>query len=248
MSRGSSPEELGPVLRYLEDLGFRELLRSSLGGGASEGPGASAVSQAAGSGGQERLVELRRLEAEAEGCTACALHEGRRNVVFGSGSPTAQLMFIGEGPGAREDAQGLPFVGPAGELLTRIIEAIDMSRDEVYIANVVKCRPPNNRDPQPEEVQSCRRYLDGQIRLVAPRVIVALGRVAAQTLLGTGESLGRLRGQWFEVQGVSTRVTYHPAALLRNVELKRPTWEDMQVVRDRLREAGAQPGAGPEKR
>lgn len=230
--------ELEPLLRYLQDLGYGELLLPpDAAVRAAAGAPAEAESRAVPEATADRMEALRRLEAEAKSCTACALHRGRRNVVFGSGNPAAELMFIGEGPGAREDEQGLPFVGPAGELLTRIIRAIEMQRDEVYIANVVKCRPPRNRDPLPEEVKACRGFLEGQIRLIAPRVIVALGRVAAQTLLGTDLPLGRLREQWFEVAGVPTRVTYHPAALLRNAKLKRPTWEDMQVVRDRLRQA-----------
>ncbi len=155
-------------------------------------------------------------------------------MVFGSGDVEARLMVIGEGPGAQEDRQGLPFVGPAGELLTRILSAIDLPRDEVYIANVVKCRPPGNRDPKPEEVEACSHFLQRQIELVEPDVIVALGRVAAQKLLGTDESLGRMRGRWYEVHGVPTRVTYHPAALLRDDSYKRPTWEDMKIVRERL--------------
>lgn len=183
----------------------------------------------------ERAGQLAALAAFADGCTRCALASGRRNVVFGSGDPDAELMFVGEGPGAHEDRQGLPFVGPAGELLTKIIQAIELSREQVYIANVVKCRPPGNRDPLPEEASACRGYLDRQIDLVRPRVIVALGRVAAQTLLGTDRSLGKLRGRWWSVRGVDVRVTYHPAALLRFNQYKRPTWEDMQVVRDRLR-------------
>ncbi|HTQ80208.1 MAG TPA: uracil-DNA glycosylase, partial [Thermoanaerobaculia bacterium] len=152
--------------------------------------------------------------------------------------PRASLMLIGEGPGAEEDRQGLPFVGAAGELLTRILQAIELRRDQVYIANIVKCRPPGNRDPQPDEVAACRSYLEAQIDLVAPRVLVALGRVAAQTLLGNETPIGRLRGRWHEVRGIPLMVTYHPAALLRNQEYKRPTWEDMQQVRDRLRALG----------
>lgn len=158
-------------------------------------------------------------------------------MVFGSGDPAADLMLIGEGPGAQEDRQGLPFVGPAGALLTKILDAIGYQRDQVYIANIVKCRPPGNRDPLPDEVAACRPYLEGQIAAVAPKVIVALGRVAAQTLLGTDMPLGRMRGSWHRVQGIETRVTYHPAGLLRNQSWKRPTWEDMQAVRDRLQEA-----------
>jgi uracil-DNA glycosylase family 4 len=183
----------------------------------------------------ERAAELAALAAAAAGCTRCRLSEGRMKVVFGTGNPAAELMFVGEGPGAEEDRRGLPFVGAAGELLNRIIQAIEKTRDEVYIANVVKCRPPGNRDPQPDEVATCRGYLDRQIALVRPRVLVALGRVAAQTLLGNASPIGRMRGQWFKVQGIPTMVTYHPAALLRNPALKRPTWEDMQQVRDFLR-------------
>lgn len=182
-----------------------------------------------------RAAELAALAAAAAGCTRCRLSEGRTKVVFSSGNPAAELMFVGEGPGAEEDRQGLPFVGAAGELLNRIIQAIEKTRDEVYIANVVKCRPPGNRDPQPDEVTACRGYLDKQIALVRPRVLVALGKVAAQALLGNDSPIGRMRGQWFQVQGIPTMVTYHPAALLRNPALKRPTWEDMQQVRDFLR-------------
>ncbi|MFL6236454.1 MAG: uracil-DNA glycosylase [Thermoanaerobaculia bacterium] len=182
-----------------------------------------------------RIAELAALAGVAGACTRCRLAEGRTKVVFGSGNPAAELMFVGEGPGADEDRQGLPFVGAAGELLTKIIQAIEMSREEVYIANVVKCRPPGNRDPQPDEVAACRGYLDKQIALVRPRVLVALGRVAAQTLLGNDAPIGRMRGQWYQVQGIPAMVTYHPAALLRNQALKRPTWEDMQQVRDFLR-------------
>ena len=179
-------------------------------------------------------ASLATLAHDAESCVACPLSEGRTRVVFGSGAKDADLMFIGEGPGYNEDQQGLPFVGRAGELLTRIIRAIDLDRQDVYIANIVKCRPPNNRDPKPEEVAACIGYLRRQIELVEPRVIVALGRVAAQTLLESSSPIGRMRGSWHEYRGVPLRVTYHPAALLRNNSLKRPTWEDMQVVRDFL--------------
>lgn len=144
-------------------------------------------------------------------------------------------MLIGEGPGAEEDKQGLPFVGPAGELLTKILAAIELSRDQVYIANVVKCRPPGNRNPEPGEIEACAGFLARQIDLVRPKLIVVLGRVAAQALLRSDQSLGRLRGTWHTVRGIPTRVTYHPAALLRQASYKRPTWEDMKQVRDRLR-------------
>ena len=214
------------------------------GGGGAAGAGRSASRE----GGEEAAVGAEDADARAAAlgtlaeavaaCRRCRLCEGRQQTVFGSGSPTADLMFIGEGPGAEEDRQGLPFVGRAGELLTRIVEAIGMTRDQVYIANIVKCRPPGNRDPQPDEVAACRSYLERQIALVRPRLLVALGRIAAQTLLGNDLPIGRMRGQWFEVLGVPLMVTYHPAALLRNPALKRPTWEDMQQVRDRLQTHG----------
>ena len=181
-----------------------------------------------------RVGSLAEVDAEAQQCTKCRLAQGRNTVVFGVGDPHAQLMFIGEGPGAEEDRRGEPFVGRAGELLNKIIAAIGLAREQVYIANIVKCRPPGNRDPQPDEVAACRAYLEAQIDLVRPKVIVALGRIAAQSLLGNDLPLGRLRGVWHRVRGVDMRVTYHPAGLLRNPNWKRPCWEDMQVVRDRL--------------
>lgn len=206
------------LLDYLHDLGFEDLYLRT---------GGPAVVEHASEG-------LEDVAAEAAQCQRCDLSKGRKSVVFGTGSPDADLMFIGEGPGAEEDRQGLPFVGRAGELLTRIIKAIDMTREEVYIANIVKCRPPDNRDPRPQEVAACRVFLERQIDLIGPQVIVLLGRVAAQTMLGNDLPLGRMRGQWYKVRGVDTRVTYHPAALLRNASFKRPTWEDMQVIRDHL--------------
>ena len=226
-------EPLAELLDHLNGVGYEELYLhpaevSSQSGGPTAGP-----SDAADAG--ERAEELATLATEASSCVECRLSEGRRKVVFGSGNPDADLMLVGEGPGAEEDRRGLPFVGPAGELLTKILRAIDLDRDEVYIANVVKCRLPNNRDPERDEVAACRGYLERQIELVRPRVIVALGRVAAQSLFGTTEALGRLRGRWHTVRGVPARATYHPAALLRYAHYKRPTWEDMQVVRDRLR-------------
>jgi uracil-DNA glycosylase family 4 len=174
---------------------------------------------------------LDRLALQAAPCLKCALGETRRNIVFGSGRAEATLMFVGEAPGAEEDAQGLPFVGAAGQLLTRIIESIGFQREEVYIANILKCRPPGNRDPQAEEVAACEPYLHRQIALIRPRVICALGRIAGQVLLKTSAPLARLRGQVHSYQGRPLVVTYHPAALLRNPNWKRPTWEDMKMLR-----------------
>ncbi len=230
-------------LGYFHDLGYEELWLGDSARTAAESadddleslpPPRTAREDAVGAA--EEPSDLEAVAREASGCEACKLSAGRNTVVFGSGDPKAELMLIGEGPGQREDERGLPFVGPAGELLTRILAAIDRSRDEVYITNVVKCRPPRNRDPEPEEVAACRGYLERQIEHIRPRVIVALGRVAAQSLLGTNLALGRLRGEWHSVRGVPTRVTYHPAALLRNSAYRAPTWEDMQCVRDRLAE------------
>jgi DNA polymerase len=218
---------LADLLSYLKDIGYSDVYALPRREAAVEQP---AVSDPA---------ELASLRAAAEACTRCRLAQGRQKVVFGSGNPTAELMLIGEAPGAEEDKQGLPFVGPAGELLTKIIQAMDMRREDVYIANILKCRPPGNRDPQPDEIAACRGFLERQIELIQPKVIVALGRIAAQALLGNDGPLGQMRGQWYRVRGIPAMVTYHPAALLRNQGLKRPTWEDMQQVRDRLRELRA---------
>lgn len=228
---------LSDLLGYLKEIGYTDLYLSPRRAAAAvpEAPAPAAPPDEATAG---RLAELSALAAAASTCTRCRLSEGRHTVVFSSGTPTADLMLVGEGPGAEEDRQGIPFVGPAGELLMRILQAIDLKREDVYIANVVKCRPPGNRDPQPDEVAACRGYLEKQIALVRPKLLVALGKVAAMALLGDESPIGRLRGQWHQVQGIPTLVTYHPAALLRNPALKRPTWEDMQQVRDRLREIG----------
>lgn len=169
-------------------------------------------------------------------CTRCALHAGRRNIVFGVGNPRADLMFIGEGPGQEEDRQGLPFVGPAGQLLTKIIHAIDLTRDDVYIANVVKCRPPGNRDPEPEEVEACRQFIDRQVDSIHPKVICALGRVSALNLLRTDEGITRIRGRIYSYRGAKLVPTYHPAYLLRNPAKKRECWEDMKLIRRLLDE------------
>ena len=220
------------LLSYLADLGWEEVrLRPAEPGS----PPVAAVAETSPAADPNRSPSsLDALAVEASSCRRCGLAEGRRSVVFGSGDPHARLMLVGEGPGAEEDRRGLPFVGPAGELLTRILAAIGLTREQVYIANIVKCRPPGNRDPNADEAAACRPFLDAQIDLVQPAVLVALGRIPAQSLLGVEAPLGRLRGQWYTVRGVATRVTYHPAALLRNAEWKGPTWQDMQAVRDRL--------------
>lgn len=161
-------------------------------------------------------------------CKNCALGNSRTNFVFGAGNPNADIMIIGEAPGAEEDKQGVPFVGRAGKLLTDILKAINIEREEVYIANILKCRPPKNRNPLPAEVQECTPYLYKQMELIKPKVILCLGLVAATNLLKLKESLTKMRGNVFEVQGIKTMVTYHPAALLRNPNWKRGCWEDVQ--------------------
>ncbi|PKN26817.1 MAG: DNA polymerase [Deltaproteobacteria bacterium HGW-Deltaproteobacteria-22] len=172
-------------------------------------------------------------------CTRCSLAGGRTNLVFGEGAAPADLMFIGEGPGEQEDLQGRPFVGRAGELLTKMIEAMGLSRDLVFIANIVKCRPPGNRDPEPGEVTACLPVLLAQIRLVRPRVIVSLGRISAQTLLSSGTPISRLRGRWHRFEGVDLMPTFHPAYLLRSPEKKKEAWQDLQLVMEKLREPHA---------
>jgi DNA polymerase len=171
-------------------------------------------------------------------CTRCKLCRlGRKQVVFGVGNPTADLMFVGEAPGADEDDQGIPFVGRAGQLLTKIIEAIELRRDDVYIANVIKCRPPGNRNPEPDEVLVCEPFLFRQIDIVQPKVIVALGKFAAQSLLRTDTPITKLRGRVHAFRGAQLVPTFHPAYLLRSPDKKRETWEDMKLVRSLLRQA-----------
>ncbi|MFQ5713920.1 MAG: uracil-DNA glycosylase [Candidatus Scalinduaceae bacterium] len=184
----------------------------------------------------EKTEKLKELEEEVRQCTKCGLCKGRTNVVFGTGDADADLMFVGEAPGYYEDVQGEPFVGRAGQLLTKIIESIGLKRSEVYIANILKCRPPENRNPTANEIILCKPHLIKQIEIICPKVICALGTFAAQTLLGTKESIGRLRGKFHEYQGTKLLATYHPAYLLRNPNDKKKVWEDMKKVRDFLKE------------
>jgi len=175
--------------------------------------------------------ELKELEASLEGCTRCKLAEGRTKLVFGEGSPTADLMFVGEGPGRDEDIQGRPFVGRAGQLLTRIINAMKLKRSDVYIANIVKCRPPKNRNPEPDEVAACKPFLMKQIEIIRPKVICALGSVAFQNLMDTKAPISKFRGTLYPWQdGILIMPTFHPAFLLRNPAKKRDVWEDVQVI------------------
>jgi len=175
------------------------------------------------------------VRAEIGDCVRCKLHAlGRRQIVFGVGNPDADLMFVGEAPGADEDIQGIPFVGRAGQLLTKIIEAINLSRNDVYIANVIKCRPPGNRNPEQDEVDTCEPFLFQQIDVIKPKVIVALGTFAARALLRTLDPISRLRGRVYDYRGAKLIPTFHPAFLLRNPASKREVWEDMKLVRKLL--------------
>jgi uracil-DNA glycosylase family 4 len=180
------------------------------------------------------LLSLPAIRTEMGDCRRCKLHEGRQNIVFGVGDPNADLMFIGEGPGADEDRQGEPFVGKAGQLLTKIMGAMGFSRDEIYIANIVKCRPPKNRDPEPDEIEACIGFLKAQVASVKPKVIVCLGRPASQTLLQTSVSITRLRGEWNQFEGIDVMPTFHPSYLLRSPEHKGAVWKDMQAVVTKL--------------
>ncbi|MFH1570897.1 MAG: uracil-DNA glycosylase [Gemmatimonadota bacterium] len=240
-----SPGEAGEadlwlqVRRYLEDLVAFEGPRFVAPEAAPPVPASAAVPPAGGPAGEdagegaptERLEAFRLSICE---CTACPLGRTRQRFVFGAGNPAADVLFVGEAPGADEDRQGEPFVGAAGQLLTRIIEAIQLRREEVYICNVLKCRPPNNRDPLPEEVATCEPYLKRQIEIIRPRIICALGRHAAHCLLKTDLPMRELRGHLHQYEGIPVVVTYHPAALLRDTRYKRATWEDVKWLRREL--------------
>ena len=188
----------------------------------------------AGSHPEDKVEALKAIREEIGDCTRCALHKGRHTIVFADGSPDARLMFVGEGPGADEDAQGLPFVGRAGQLLNNMIVAMGLKREEVYIANIVKCRPPGNRTPEPEEANTCVKFLNQQIEVVRPEVIVALGATAATYLLGQRQPLAGLRGRVHGFRGAKLIVTYHPAFLLRDPRQKKEAWADLQIAMKEL--------------
>jgi uracil-DNA glycosylase len=182
---------------------------------------------------EPKQAPLDEIRTELGDCTRCALHRSRTNIVFGEGDPDARLLLIGEGPGAEEDSQGKPFVGRAGQLLNRMIKAMGLERSEVYIANVVKCRPPENRDPEPVEIRTCLPFLEAQIGAVGPEVIITLGRIATGTMLETGSPVSRLRGRFHDYKGIPVMPTYHPSYLLRTEkdrQYKKEAWSDLQQV------------------
>ena len=241
MTSNFDPGQLKEHLKFAAELGVAGVSRDPAWRARGTSPAADATSPAAAS----EAVSIHRSAASAlsaikveigPDCSRCKLHTlGRKQVVFGVGNPEASLMFVGEAPGADEDLQGIPFVGRAGQLLTKIIEAIDLKREDVYIANVIKCRPPQNRNPEPDEVDTCEPFLFRQIDVIRPKVVVALGSFAARALLRTLDPISRLRGRVYEYRGAKLIPTFHPAYLLRNPASKRDVWEDMKVVRSLLK-------------
>jgi uracil-DNA glycosylase family 4 len=220
-------DELKTELALLRELGYTHLdVRGQGAGGGGQGEGS-------GSDGDQAGL-LAEMAAIANVCEKCRLAKSRTNVVYGVGSPNADLMFIGEAPGRDEDIQGKPFVGRAGQLLTDIIKAMKLTRDDVYIANVIKCRPPENRNPEPDELDECRPFIRRQIEVIRPKVIVTLGRFALQSLMERGYAISSVRGQWLEYNGVKVMPTYHPAYLLRNPAAKKEVWADMKKVMTEL--------------
>jgi uracil-DNA glycosylase len=220
--------DLKSYLEYLKGLGIESLPVSEGGKKAKDNRSSLPSSPLA-------LEEVRK---ELGDCRRCNLHKTRHTIVFGEGNPKAPLMFIGEGPGYDEDVQGRPFVGKAGQLLTKIIQSMGLQREDVYIANIVKCRPPQNRNPEPDEIEACHPFVLKQMAAIRPAIICALGTFAAQTLLKTKEKITALRGRVFDLDGIKVIPTYHPAFLLRNPERKRDVWEDMKRILELLKETG----------
>ncbi len=224
----------GTLLKYvrqLSELGEHELYLETL-----TAEQALAILRTPASAGRVGSAALPVLQQEAAGCIRCRLHEGRRTVVFGEGNPNADVMVVGEAPGQEEDRTGRPFVGPAGKLLDLLLLSAGFARADVYICNVLKCRPPNNRNPLPDEVEQCSSFLQGQIDAIAPRALIAVGKFAAQALLQSEESIGRLRGQIHAYRGTPLIVSYHPAYLLRSPQATRAAWRDFQLLRQVLDE------------
>jgi uracil-DNA glycosylase len=236
--------ELGQREWFLEESTASQFLErlSQAGGGIMKAAGRPLPTEPVVARGDHATFEA--LRAEVLVCTLCRLAEGRSTVVFGEGDYEADLLVVGEAPGYEEDRSGRPFVGPAGQLLDKMLAAIGFRRGEVFICNVLKCRPPKNRDPAADEVAACRPYLRKQVELIQPKAICAFGRFAAQTLLATEKSLGRLRGTTHDFMGIPAVTTYHPAALLRNAQWKRPAWEDLKLLRRIYDEAGGRRPGG----
>ena len=235
-ARAARTREAAPAPRAAAPTPAAEALATNAADAATNAADAAAIAAILEAGRGRPEAALERLRGEVIGdCRRCRLCEGRTKLVFGVGDPHARLMFVGEGPGADEDLKGEPFVGRAGQLLDKIIAAMGLSRPQVYIANIVKCRPPNNRTPLPDERAACIGFLKAQIRAIKPEILVALGKTAVEGLTGLElPGITRVRGTWYEFEGVPLKVTFHPAYLLRNPPAKRPVWEDMQDVMRRL--------------
>jgi len=215
-------------IRYYNELGIYDFYRREPNAELLREPETSVIVENSTS---DPALLLRTIREDLGECTRCPLHkQGRKQIVFGVGNPNAELMFIGEAPGADEDQQGEPFVGRAGQLLNNMIKAMGIQREDVYIANIIKCRPPGNRTPEREECETCSPFLMRQIAAIKPKVIVALGAVAAKTLLAINAPMSELRGRWFDFRGTKLAVTYHPAFLLRDPRQKKETWKDLQMV------------------
>jgi uracil-DNA glycosylase len=251
----ATQKQLAARVNYYRELGIYDFYRRPVTEGtfASPEPGEQAATQAAVRGEaeyvaagesslfdsslavvQDKPAALRAIREDIGDCTRCRLHKGRKNIVFGVGNADADIMFVGEGPGADEDEQGEPFVGRAGQLLNNMISAMGLERRDVYIANVVKCRPPQNRTPERDECDTCSPFLMRQIEVIRPKVIVALGAVAAKNLLAMNDSMANLRGRWYDFKGARLLVTYHPAYLLRDPRQKKEAWKDLQMVMKHL--------------
>jgi DNA polymerase len=238
--------ELAAQLQFFKDIGVESLAVGTVGEAqARERAASSGEAQArerAASNNDLPLVahrapplqDLESVRAEIGDCQRCKLAPKRTNIVFGSGNPSAELVFVGEAPGYDEDQQGLPFVGRAGQLLTKIIESINLKREDVYICNVLKCRPPENRNPEPDEVAACNPFLKKQLAAIRPKIVCCLGTFAAQTVIQTAAPISRLRGKFFDLDGIRVIATFHPAYLLRSPEKKREVWEDMKQIRAEL--------------
>ena len=229
MSRTLDPQlrrALTERIRYYNELGIYDFYRRESNSDLPRESEASVIVE-----NPDPALLLRTIREDLGDCTRCPLHkQGRKQIVFGVGNPKAELMFIGEAPGADEDQQGEPFVGRAGQLLNNMIKAMGIQREDVYIANIIKCRPPGNRTPEREECETCSPFLMRQIAAIKPKVIVALGAVAAKTLLAVNAPMSELRGRWFDFRGTKLAVTYHPAFLLRDPRQKKETWKDLQMV------------------
>jgi DNA polymerase len=229
-------DDLKVYVQYVKRLGYKGIAFKGIAFKAialSEGP-AKIFGHRDREIGGETLEMIRNALGK---CRRCKLHSGRTNIVFGAGNPQAKLVLVGEGPGYEEDIQGMPFVGQAGQLLTRILKAIKLTREQVYICNIIKCRPPGNRNPEPDEIAACIPFLRRQIRAIRPRLICALGTFAAQTLLQTNTPISRLRGRFHTYEDIAMLPTYHPAFLLRNPDKKRDVWQDMQKLQEAYEKA-----------